>query len=74
MPNAELVVANSMLELRFSPDRLTGEIAAFLDRVWDPPQADARSGAARGAGVARRGKASGPDQRPRTPRSADGTA
>ena len=37
MPNAELLEADSIVELRFSPERLTGEIAGFLDRVWGPP-------------------------------------
>jgi pimeloyl-ACP methyl ester carboxylesterase len=55
MPNADLVVANSMLELRFSPERLTGEIAAFLDRVWSPAGARAGGGAAQGANAAKRG-------------------
>jgi pimeloyl-ACP methyl ester carboxylesterase len=34
MPNARLLQASSLLELRMSPQRLTGEIAAFLDEVW----------------------------------------
>jgi pimeloyl-ACP methyl ester carboxylesterase len=34
MPNARLVEANSLVELRVSPERLTQEIAAFLDEVW----------------------------------------
>ncbi|MDA8341562.1 MAG: alpha/beta hydrolase [Actinomycetota bacterium] len=34
LPNARLVEATSVLELRFRPDRLTGEIAAFLDQAW----------------------------------------
>jgi pimeloyl-ACP methyl ester carboxylesterase len=34
MPNARLLEANSLLELRMHPERLTGEIAAFLDDVW----------------------------------------
>ncbi len=37
MPNARLLEANSLLELRLQPERLTGEIAAFLDEVWSPP-------------------------------------
>ncbi len=39
MPNSELLEANSLLELRFTPERLTGEIAAFLDRCWVEPTA-----------------------------------
>lgn len=34
MPNAHLVRARSILELRLSPDRLTHEIADFLDDLW----------------------------------------
>lgn len=34
MPHARLLEANSLLELRFSPERLTDEIARFLDEVW----------------------------------------
>jgi pimeloyl-ACP methyl ester carboxylesterase len=34
MPNARLLQANSLTELRMQPERLTGEIAAFLDEVW----------------------------------------
>jgi pimeloyl-ACP methyl ester carboxylesterase len=44
MPNATLLEANSLLELRMSPKRLTDEIACFLDEVW----------AKRGAGRAKR--------------------
>jgi pimeloyl-ACP methyl ester carboxylesterase len=69
MPNAELVVANSIFELRFSPERLTGEIAAFLDRIWVRPQAGASNGE---AGGVTRGKTGDPAQRTR--RSAGGTA
>lgn len=34
MPNAELVQADSFLELRFPPNRLSDVIADFLDEVW----------------------------------------
>jgi pimeloyl-ACP methyl ester carboxylesterase len=34
MPNARLLEADSLLELRLSPERLTDEIARFLDEVW----------------------------------------
>jgi pimeloyl-ACP methyl ester carboxylesterase len=33
MPNARLLEADSLVELRMSPERLTGEIASFLDEV-----------------------------------------
>jgi pimeloyl-ACP methyl ester carboxylesterase len=38
LPNARLIEANSLLELRLQPERLTGEIAAFLDEVWAKPR------------------------------------
>jgi pimeloyl-ACP methyl ester carboxylesterase len=34
LPNGRLLEADSLVELRLSPERLTGEIAAFLDEVW----------------------------------------
>ncbi len=34
MPNARLVRANSLLELRVRPERLTNEIADLLDTAW----------------------------------------
>jgi pimeloyl-ACP methyl ester carboxylesterase len=34
MPNARLLEADSLVELRLQPERLTGEIASFLDGVW----------------------------------------
>jgi pimeloyl-ACP methyl ester carboxylesterase len=36
MPNARLIEAESLVELRVRPERLTGEIASFLDEVWAP--------------------------------------
>ena len=37
MPNARLIEAESLIELRTKPDRLVGEIAAFLDEAWSAP-------------------------------------
>ena len=34
--NARLVEASSVLELRLTPERLTGEIADFVDECWGP--------------------------------------
>lgn len=34
LPNVQLIEANSLVELRLKPARLTGEIASFLDEVW----------------------------------------
>ncbi len=39
MPNASLLRASSLMELRLTPERLTGEIAKFLDEVWVKPTA-----------------------------------
>ncbi|HEY4451831.1 MAG TPA: alpha/beta fold hydrolase [Solirubrobacteraceae bacterium] len=55
LPNARLLEAESLVELRLQPDRLTGEIGAFLDDVWAAP---ARRSAAR------RGTARTPARRP----------
>lgn len=38
LPNARLIEADSLVELRLKPDRLTNKIAAFLDEVWDTPR------------------------------------
>jgi pimeloyl-ACP methyl ester carboxylesterase len=43
MPNARLIEANSIVELRVRPDRLLGEIAAFLDDVWEAPRQQAQT-------------------------------
>jgi pimeloyl-ACP methyl ester carboxylesterase len=43
MPNARLLEARSMMELRVKPDRLLGEIADFLDDVWQSPRPQAKS-------------------------------
>ncbi len=37
LPNASLVEASSILEWRISPKRLDGELASFLDEVWEAP-------------------------------------
>jgi pimeloyl-ACP methyl ester carboxylesterase len=34
LPNGRLLEADSLVELRLHPERLTGEIASFLDEVW----------------------------------------
>jgi pimeloyl-ACP methyl ester carboxylesterase len=41
--NGRLIEANSILELRLAPARLTGEIARFLDECWRRPAADSGS-------------------------------
>ena len=39
LPNARLIDANSILELRIAPERLTNEIARFVDECWRPAPA-----------------------------------
>lgn len=49
LPNARLLQANSIIELRVSPKRLTAEIGDFLDDCWKPRQSAARHPRAAGA-------------------------
>jgi pimeloyl-ACP methyl ester carboxylesterase len=42
LPNVRLLEANSLVELRLQPERLTDEIASFLDEVWGTPRAVAK--------------------------------
>jgi hypothetical protein len=37
LPNGHLVEANSILEWRLRPERLTRELTAFLQEAWAPP-------------------------------------
>jgi pimeloyl-ACP methyl ester carboxylesterase len=43
LPNARLIEANSLVELRLQPERLTGEIAKFLDETWATKRRAARA-------------------------------
>jgi len=43
LPNARLIDANSIFEWRLKPDRLNGELAAFLDLVWAEAEEESRS-------------------------------
>ena len=68
MPNARLLEADSLVELRMQPERLTGEIADFLDEVWRAAShsgrdavGQSRQAAGRGAG----GRAAAPAAAPR---------
>ena len=38
LPNARLVEASSILELRLSPERLQGEVTSFIDEYWEQPK------------------------------------
>ena len=42
LPNGRLLEASSILELRLTPERLTGQIARFLDECWKPAERPAR--------------------------------
>jgi pimeloyl-ACP methyl ester carboxylesterase len=46
LPNARLLEADSLVELRLQPERLTEEIASFLDEIWRARRASRRAGAA----------------------------
>jgi pimeloyl-ACP methyl ester carboxylesterase len=43
LPGGRLLEADSLLELRLHPERLTNEIASFLDEIWRPRRAARRS-------------------------------
>jgi hypothetical protein len=43
LPHGRLIEANSLMELRMQPERLTNEIAAFLDEVWEGAPAARRA-------------------------------
>jgi pimeloyl-ACP methyl ester carboxylesterase len=51
LPDARMVRARTMLEMRFAPDRLAGEIADFLDEVWARDAGAPRLAPARDAGA-----------------------
>jgi pimeloyl-ACP methyl ester carboxylesterase len=40
LPNGRLLEADSIIELRLAPERLTEEIAAFVEECWRPRAAD----------------------------------
>jgi pimeloyl-ACP methyl ester carboxylesterase len=56
LPNGRLLEADSLVELRLRPERLTGEIASFLDEVWSGSRRGRakRATAVRPAGAAKR--------------------
>jgi pimeloyl-ACP methyl ester carboxylesterase len=57
MANARLIEANSLIELRVRPARLTDEIAVFLDEVWGERPARKRPSGARAKRPAKRARA-----------------
>ena len=74
MPNSRLIEADSIVELRVRPERLTGEIAAFLDEVWRPRRSGTRRRTAgkRAAGGKAAGGGKAATRRAGTARRADG--
>ena len=54
LPNGRLLEADSLVELRLRPERLTDEIAAFLDEVWTTPRTVAKRPTAKRAATKRR--------------------
>jgi len=55
LPNARLIEASSLVELRVKPERLTAEIARFLDEIWAARRSS--SGARSSASGAKRRRA-----------------
>jgi pimeloyl-ACP methyl ester carboxylesterase len=53
LQNSRIVEASSILEWRLRPDRLTGELAAFLYDVWSRPEPEQRTEPERTAGAGR---------------------
>jgi hypothetical protein len=49
LPHGRLLEAESIIELRFSPDRLTNEIAAFIDECWSTRASGSRTASRRRA-------------------------
>jgi pimeloyl-ACP methyl ester carboxylesterase len=61
LPNSRLLEANSLVELRLRPERLTAEISAFLDEIWSGAGARARrSSAGKATGSRKRASGSAP--------------
>jgi hypothetical protein len=59
LPNARLVEASSILELRLTPERLTGEIVSFVEECFKPKPAPRGDGRKRRSGSgSRRGSTS----------------
>jgi pimeloyl-ACP methyl ester carboxylesterase len=64
LPNARLIEASSILELRLTPERLTSEIVAFVERCFKQPRA---SGRTRRAAAGRAASGTGRTTRSRRP-------
>jgi pimeloyl-ACP methyl ester carboxylesterase len=69
LPNGRLLEANSFIELRTQPERLTNEIAAFLDDVWAHPASGRSQSGKRTAGAKAKRKRA-PAKRAAKPRRA----
>jgi hypothetical protein len=59
LPNSRLVEASSVFELRLTPERLTTEIAGFVEECWGKPRAPTGHGAARRPGTSTSRRRSG---------------
>jgi pimeloyl-ACP methyl ester carboxylesterase len=59
LPNARLIEASSMLELRLTPERLTSEIVGFVERCFKPARSSGRARPA-GSGTRRSARTRGP--------------
>src|SRR5260370_22277982 len=73
--DGHLLEADSLIELRLSPERLTGEIAAFLDHCWGTRAGGVRRGerASKRASARSETRAASPGRRSaRTDRAAGG--
>ena len=71
LPNGRLLEANSLVELRMQPERLTGEIADFLDEVWAPAARPCQSRATQPRAKRRKPRRNAPPRsRPASPQRA----
>ncbi len=66
LPNGRLLEADSLVELRMQPERLTGEIADFLDELWAPRGRRAKRPATAGRRAPKRAAKARPAKRPRS--------
>ena len=63
LPNARLLEASSLVELRLTPERLTAAIARFLDECWKPARRGGGRRTAAASWCARRREPSGGSSR-----------
>jgi pimeloyl-ACP methyl ester carboxylesterase len=68
LPDARLVEAGSVIELRLTPERLTSEIADFVDECWAPHKQGKSHGTRRASEKPARTGTAGRTRRPAGPR------